>query len=173
MPGPADTFGGYGPEWAHVSNTPVRGYKQSSYEGGIITPFIVKWPGKIDSVGQITQQMGHVIDVMPTCLELAGGSYPKKYRGREILPVEGKSLVPIFKGKQRRGHTALFWELNDHRAVRSGKWKLVGKKKQAWELYNLQIDRGETNNLADRRPIIVNKLGVMYREWSQRCNEGN
>jgi arylsulfatase A-like enzyme len=87
--------------------------------------------------------------------------------------VEGKSLVPIFKGKQRRGHTALFWELNDHRAVRSGKWKLVGKKKQAWELYNLQIDRGETNNLADRRPIIVNKLGAMYREWSQRCNEGN
>jgi len=172
MPGPADTFGGYGPEWARVSNTPVRGYKKSSYEGGIITPLIVKWPGKIDSVGQITQQIGHVLDVMPTCLDLAGGSYPKKYLGRDILPVEGKSLVPIFKGQQRRGHTALFWELNGHRAVRSGEWKLVGQEKQAWELYNLQIDRGETNDLADRRPDIVNRLGVMYREWYQRCNEG-
>ena len=154
----------------HVSNTPVRGYKQSNYEGGIITPLIVQWPGIIDPVGHITQQVGHVIDVMPTCLEIAGGSYPQKYRGREILPVEGKSLVPIIKGKQRRGHTSLFWELNGQRAVRSSEWKLVGQEGKAWELYNLQIDRGEMNDLADRRPDIVNKLGLMYREWSQRVN---
>ena len=110
--------------------------------------------------------------IMPTCLDLAGGSYPKNYRGRDILPVEGKSLVPIFKGQQRPEHTALFWELNGHRAVRSGEWKIVGQEKQAWELYNLEIDRGEINDLADRRPDIVNRLSVMYQEWYQRCNEG-
>jgi arylsulfatase A-like enzyme len=172
MPGPADTFGGYGLEWAHVSNTPVRGYKQSSYEGGIITPLIVKWPGKIAPVGKITHQVGHVIDVMPTCLEIASMNYPKKYRERKILPVEGKSLVPVFKGKKRQGHSALFWELSGNRAVRMGKWKLVGQTKKDWELYNLKTDRGEANDLASLKPDLVKKMTVMYQEWSERCNEG-
>ena len=172
MPGPADTFGGYGPEWAHVSNSPVRGYKISSYEGGILTPLIVKWPGKIPAVGRITHQVGHVIDVMPTCLEIAGGTYPRVYRDRELLPVEGKSLVPVFEGKQRQGNAALFWELRGHRAVRSQSWKLVGREEQAWELYDLQADRGETKNLAHQRPEVVTRLSAMYREWSKRCNEG-
>lgn len=172
MPGPADTFGSYGPEWAHVSSTPVRGYKQSSYEGGILTPFIVKWPGRIPVPGQIVDGVGHIIDVMPTCLEIAGGTYPKKYRDRDILPVEGKSLVPLFEGKPWQGHEALFWEYNGARAVRRGDWKLVGPKDAPWELYNLATDRGEQHNLAAQDPDRVSVLASLYRAWSARCNNG-
>lgn len=170
MPGPADTFGGYGPEWAHLSNTPIRGYKIDSYEGGIITPFIVKWPGKIPKTGQITQQVGHIIDVMPTCLEIANGQYPSQYKDREILPVEGKSLVPIFEGKTRKGHEALFWELLGYRAVRKGDWKLISHKHKPWELYNLKTDRGETNDLANQYPDTVLELTALYTAWAKRCN---
>lgn len=172
MPGPADTFGGYGPEWAHVSNTPVRGYKRSSYEGGILTPLIVKWPGMIGPVGGITHQVGHVIDIMPTCLEIAGGSYPREYRGRKILPVEGESLVPVFHGKPHQRDSALFWEIDGHRAVRREEWKLIAQTNQNWELYNLQTDRAESIDLASQHPDLVAKMSALYREWSLRCNEG-
>ncbi|MCA9426438.1 MAG: sulfatase-like hydrolase/transferase, partial [Candidatus Omnitrophica bacterium] len=172
MPGPADTFGGYGPEWAHVSNTPVRGYKQSSFEGGILTPLIVKWPGKIEETGGITHQVGHVIDMMPTCLEIAGGEYPRKYLDREILPLEGKSLVPIFEGKERDGHSALFWEIVGHRAARKGDWKLVGRTGEPWELYDLKTDRAELIDLAAQKPEMAKELETLYRDWSERCNEG-
>jgi arylsulfatase A-like enzyme len=172
MPGPADTFGAYGAEWAHVSSTPVRGYKQSSYEGGILTPFIVKWPGKVPKPGQIVGEVGHIIDVMPTCLEIADAIYPKRYKDREILPVEGLSLVSTFEGKGRKGHEALFWELNGRRGVRSGDWKLVSAKDKPWELYNLTADRGEQINLAKREADTARRLGDLYRAWSERCNEG-
>lgn len=172
MPGPADTFGGYGPEWAHVSNTPVRGYKQSGFEGGILTPLIVKWPGRIEERGRITRQAGHVIDMMPTCLEIAGGEYPGEYRGRRILPLEGKSLVPILEGKEREGHSTLFWEFHGNRAVRKGDWKLVGQPGEDWELYNLGADRAESVDLAAQSPKLVSELSSLYQEWSERCNEG-
>ena len=109
------------------------------------------------------------IDVMPTCLEIAGGTYPKTYRGRDIIPVEGKSLVPVFQGGQRRGHPALFWELYGHRAVRKGPWKLVALRERDWELYDIENDRGETNNLADQHPDIVTQLSALHHVWSQRC----
>ena len=172
MPGPADTFGSYGPEWAHVSNTPVRGYKQSSYEGGILTPFIVKWPSHVAKPSGIVDAVGHVMDVMPTCLEIAGATYPEHYQGRDILPVEGKSLVPVFEGKPWPGHDALYWELNGDRGIRQGDWKLVGPKDAPWELYNLAVDRGEMNNLAIQMPDRVEAMRVLYQGWSRRCNEG-
>jgi arylsulfatase len=172
MPGPADTFGGYGPEWAHVSNTPLRGYKISNYEGGISTPLIVKWPGGIARPGTITPQVGHVMDMMPTLLELAGGTYPSEYQGREILPMEGKSLAPIFAGAERAGHEALFWELNGHRAARKGDWKIVAVPKGPWELYDLATDRGETNDLVKEQPEKLDELVALYTAWSARCNEG-
>ncbi len=171
MPGPADTFGGYGPEWAHVSNTPVRGYKQSNYEGGILTPLIVRWPGASHQMGKITHQVGHVMDIMPTCLEVAGSEYPRSYQGRSLLPLEGKSLVPIFQGKERRGHEAIFWELGGHRAVRMENWKLVARKGAPWELYDLKADWAETHDLAQARPDLVEELAARYHRWSERCNE--
>jgi arylsulfatase len=172
MPGPADTFGGYGPEWAQVSNTPVHGYKRTNYEGGILTPLIVKWPGVLDQGGRITRQIGHVIDIMPTCLEAAGAEYPTSYQGRKILPLEGKSLLPIFRGHQRKGHEAIFWEVGGHRAVRMDKWKLVGQQGSPWELYDVQADPAETSNLGSQKPTLIEKMAAMYRKWSKRCNQG-
>jgi len=172
MPGPADTFGGYGPEWAHVSNTPVRGYKQSSYEGGILTPLIVRWRGVVGR-GTLTRQVGHVIDIMPTCLEVARAEYPCAYEGRDVLPLEGKSLVPVFRGARRQGHDALFWELRGHRAVRTGPWKLVGRPGSPWELYDLEADLAENTNLAGRHPERVREMAKAYAQWARRVRIGS
>ncbi len=169
MPGPADTFGSYGAEWAHVSSTPVRGYKQSSYEGGILTPFIVRWPEKIARKGAIVSGTGHIIDVMPTCLAIAGAKYPETYKDRTILPVEGESLMPVFNGTAWSRTTPLFWELRGNRAVREGDWKLVGPMGGDWELYDLSRDRGEQINLAQSQPERVQEMAQRYAAWAKRC----
>jgi arylsulfatase len=169
MPGPAETFCSYGPAWANVSNTPFREYKGTNYEGGISTPLIARWPGVIRQGGAITHQTGHIIDIMATYLDVAGIEYPGEFAGRKILPMEGKSLLPIFEGKRREGHKALYWELSGHRAMRMGNWKLTAMKKKGWELYNLETDRSETNNLADKYPQKVEQMKKMYETWARRC----
>ena len=116
-PGPAESCSGYYVPWANASNTPYRRYKHWVHEGGIATPFIVRWPAVIANRGGITRQVGHVIDLMATFLEIAEGQYPRN-NGNDILPLEGKSLCPIFEGKTRAGHEALFWEHEGNRAVR-------------------------------------------------------
>ena len=101
MPGPAETFAAYGLAWATTSNTPLRDTKQSAYEGGIRTPLIVRWPSVVKQAGQLTSQVGHVIDIMATLLDVSGSEYPTEFQGRRPLPLEGKSLEPIFRGQQR------------------------------------------------------------------------
>src|SRR5262249_46884673 len=108
-PGPANVFQSYGLPWANASNTPFRLYKHWVHEGGIATPLIAYWPAKIGKAS-ITHQPGHLIDIMATCLEVAGADYPKTFNGQAITPLEGKSLVPILEGKTRAGHEAIFWE---------------------------------------------------------------
>ena len=103
-PGAHDTFAAYGLGWANVSNTPLRGTKITGYEGGIRTPLVARWPAVIRKHGQITTQVGHVIDFMATCLDVAGTNYPTEFKGRKPLPMEGKSLLPVFAGPQRKGH---------------------------------------------------------------------
>jgi arylsulfatase len=105
MPGADDTFFYLGPAWASVSNTPLRYWKAEMHEGGICTPLIVHWPAGLKTAGgSITHQPGHVMDVMATCVELAGARYPEQSEGRSIMPLEGKSLLPIFRGEQRQRH---------------------------------------------------------------------
>jgi arylsulfatase len=168
MPGPKETFQSYGLPWANASNTPFRRYKHWVHEGGIATPFIAFWPG-VTRGGGLTPQVGHLIDVMPTCLEIAGIEYPKTYKNRPITPTEGKSLMPIFWGETRVGHENLFWEHEGNRAVRQGKWKLVSKFPEAWELFDMEADRTELNNLADKMPIEVKGLSAAYDQWAARC----
>src|SRR5205814_7663497 len=103
MPGPRDTYIAYGQSWANVSNTPFRLYKHWIHEGGIATPLIAYWPATIKTPG-LTHQPGHIIDLMATCVDLAGATYPKTYKDKPITPLEGKSLAPIFEGKKRDGH---------------------------------------------------------------------
>ncbi|MGE5609812.1 MAG: arylsulfatase [Bacillota bacterium] len=169
MPGPEEVYQSYGPAWANASNTPFRRFKHWTEEGGISTPFIVRWPEGVKDRGRIErQQVGHVIDLMPTVLELAGTTYPRQRNGREILPLEGKSLVPVFSGKRvERG--PLFWEHEGNRAVRLGDWKLVAGHGEKWQLYNIAEDRTEKTDLSLEHPEKVNELKGLYEGWASRC----
>ncbi len=173
MPGPAGTFAGYGMAWAGTSSAPFRSYKQSAYEGGIRTPLIARWPDVITDGGKLTDQPGHVMDFMATILDIADIEYPKEFQGRNPLPMEGKSLAPIFRGEQREGHQRLAWNCSYGRSIRMGDWKLVkpkGKthKNAKWELYNLKQDGGETKNLASEDPDRVKKMITAYEAWQKR-----
>lgn len=153
----------YDASWACLGNTPFRLYKQNQHEGGISSPLIVHWPaGMKTAPGSITDQPGHIIDVAATLLELSGAKYPMQIGDRNIDPLEGKSLLPIFYGKQREPHDSLYFHFATDRALREGPWKLVSAKRGRWELYNLDEDRTETNDLAAEMP---DRVQAMAQRW--------
>ena len=168
FPGPPDTYASYGVPWANASNTPFRLYKHWIHEGGIASPLIAYWPGVIGN-NEITHQPGQVTDIMATCVDVAGAKYPEMYEGESITPPEGKSLVPIFEGHRSEGRDAMYWEHEGNRAVRKDEWKLVTRYPGDWELYNLEADRTERNNLALRHPEKVEELAALYSRWADRC----
>jgi arylsulfatase A-like enzyme len=157
-----------GSGWGNAQNTPFRWYKHHCYEGGVSTPFIVHWPVGIQARGELRQQVGHLIDLMPTCLEAASAEYPREFEGKKVQALEGKSLVPAFANRPiQRG--PLFWEHEGHRAVRDGKWKLVANKGLPWELYDLEADRVELKNLAKALPERVEAMGKQWHAWAVRA----
>jgi len=166
--GTADSFLSYGIGWANASNTPFRLYKHWVHEGGISTPLIARWPRIIKERGKLTPQPGHVIDLMATCVDVAGATYPETFNGKPVTPLEGKSLRPIFEGKSRDGHEAIFWEHEGNRAVRKGDWKLVSRYPGDWKLYDLKADRVELHNLAAKHPEKVKELAALYDVWAAR-----
>jgi len=166
MPGPEDTWQSYGYGWANASNTPLRMFKQYDHEGGTRVPLIAHWPQTIADGGRITHQVAHVIDLLPTCLDVAGVEYPETYAGRAIAPADGKSLLPIFRGQTRQEHAALFWKFAHGRAVRQGQWKLVKMDAGPWELYDLDDDPVELANLADTQPEKVRHLASLWDDWA-------
>jgi arylsulfatase len=168
MPGPYDTYQSYGIPWANVSNTPFRLYKHWVHEGGVATPFIVHWPDKIKAIGEFRHFHGHLIDIMATCVDVAGASYPAEFNGHPITPMEGKSLVPAFKNKMI-DREALYFEHERNRAVLAGRWKLVARGKDGpWELYDIEEDRTETADLAKDYPGKVEELSMMWQSWAER-----
>jgi arylsulfatase A-like enzyme len=169
MPGGEDTFQSYGAGWANASNAPFRLYKHWVHEGGIATPLIARWPRVIRRQGTLTSQPGHVVDLMATCVDVAGATYPEAFQGNPITPLEGKSLAPVLRGGERRGHAEIFWEHEGNRAVRQGRWKLVSRHPGEWELYDLEADRTEMNNLAGRQPDKAQELVRKYEEWARRA----
>ncbi len=168
MPGPADTYLAYGKPWANASNTPFRLYKHWVHEGGISTPLIAHWPVCIKARGKLRHQPGHLIDIMATCVDVAQAKYPTEYKGYKITPMEGKSLLPAFDNKSIECE-AIYWEHEGNRAVRRGKWKLVSRHPDRWELYDLEADRTELANLAGKYPEKVEQLKAMYESWAARC----
>lgn len=163
----------YRTNWANVSNTPFRMYKHYTHEGGIATPMIMHWPGKIKH--QITNQVGHVIDIMPTILDVAEVEYPEAYKGKNIHTVQGKSLMPGIHDESFE-REPLFFEHEANRAVIQGKWKLVSKGKRVspfegpWELYDLSSDRTETINLKEQYPEKAKELTVLWDDWAKENN---
>jgi arylsulfatase A-like enzyme len=172
MPGGPDTFVTAGPEWSNVSNTPFRNHKNSNHEGGIATPFIAWWPGVIRPTGSISPELSHVVDIVATCLDVAGAEYPAQFNGRSVLPLAGRSLVPVLKGGRRDGHPSLCWATSGSRAIRMGSWKLVSTKDGPWELYDFDNDRTELNDLAKQQPERVEAMAKAFDEWRQSSPKG-
>lgn len=172
MPGPEDTYMGYGQGWANVSNTPFREYKHWVHEGGISTPLIVHWPAGISKSrdGKLEKQPGHLIDIMATCVDVSGVNYPKELNGNKLKPMEGVSLQPAFGGHSLKRKEPIFWEHEGNRAVRDGKWKLVAKENQPWELYNMEKDRPEMHNLAEKNRKRVEEMAAQWDAWAARAN---
>jgi arylsulfatase len=170
MPGPADTYIGYGREWANVSNTPFREYKHWEHEGGISTPLIAHWPAGIPRSrhGKLEPQPTHLIDLMATCVDLAGAKYPAEYRGQKIQPLEGVSLVPAFVGNPLNRPQPLFWEHEGNRAIRMDQWKLVSKHAGPWELYDMAADRTEMHDLSAQQPDRVKEMSALWDAWAKR-----
>ena len=167
LPGPQTVHAGIGHLWANAATTPFRYWKAFSHEGGIATPFIAHWPAGLRARG-VTHQPGHVIDVMATALEVTGADYPDTFGGNRILPLDGKSLLPIFKGQRRPGHETLFWEHQGTQAVRRGDWKLVSPGiDKPWELYDLSTDRTELRDLAARYPDRARELEAAWNRWAR------
>jgi arylsulfatase len=159
-----------GQSWATLSNTPLRRYKHFNHEGGIATPLIAHWPAGISARGELRFQQGHVIDIMPTVVELTGATYPKEFKGQAILPMEGRSLVPAFTDKPIQ-REAIFWEHEGNAAVRVGDWKLVRLgRKGMWELYNLKTDRTELHDLAAEQPDRAKELAATWEAWAVRTH---
>ncbi len=166
-PGPANDYVAVGPAWGWAQNAPFRRYKSWLHEGGIATPLVAWWPGRIPA-GSINRSVAHIVDLLPTFLELAGGEYPERYQGRKLLPLEGRSIAPLLEGGIRERDEPLVWHWAGNRAVRQGDWKLVWDKGvRKWELYHLGRDRCETEDLAAAEPERVEALASLYSRWER------
>jgi arylsulfatase A-like enzyme len=184
-PGPENSWDAYGLPWANVSNTPFRLYKSWLHEGGISTPFIVRHPSLVSGNGSIQHRnIGHVVDLWPTLLEIAGSSGTRNSDENEVH--EGVSLLPAFRGHPVVREFPLCWSQWGGHATRIGDWKIVKMGAEAstnrlnrygyhpagtldrWELYNIPRDRTETRDMALERPEIVRDLRSGFDRWASR-----
>ena len=154
-----------GPGFSSAANTPFRRHKTWMHEGGTATPFIVHWPEGIQARGELRKTPGHVIDFVPTIMDIIGTKAPTSWRGVSIPPMAGKSLAPSFQKDVTIKRDLLWWMHDGNRAVRVGNWKLVADEGEAWELYDLTKDRAESINLSKSRPEKVKEL---ERVWDRQ-----
>jgi arylsulfatase A-like enzyme len=170
-PGAAGSTVFCGKSWATLENTPFRRYKHFNHEGGIATPLIVHWPEGFSGQGEFRRQPGHLVDIMATCVDVAGATYPTNFNGQTIPPMEGKSLVPAFTDQPIPRTDALYWEHEGNAAVRVGDWKLVRKGRRGpWELYDMARDRTEMHDLAADKPEKVQDLEAKWQAWAVRTH---
>ncbi|MYB53972.1 MAG: sulfatase-like hydrolase/transferase, partial [Acidobacteriia bacterium] len=160
-----DTYQSYGYGWANASNTPFRLYKQHDHEGGINVPLIARWPAVIEP-GGMTDQLAHVIDLMPTFVDAAGLQQPSEFQQRAVHSPDGRSLRPVFEGNSRAPASELYWKWSRGRAIRQGQWKLVAVRERPWELYDIERDGTELHDLAADHPDRVSKMAQLWDKWA-------
>ena len=167
--GTPDSYVSFGVAGANMCDTPFRRFKMEVHEGGIATPLVAHWPAGIPARlhGTLSHEVSHVIDLMPTCLDLAGLPAPTRHNGKDLTPLAGVSLGPALKGGSL-GERELYFEHQGNAAIRSGDWKLVRNHGKPWELYNLATDRTELNNLAAEQPDRAAALGSKWNAWAER-----
>lgn len=180
-PGADDTYGSYGSQWAHLSCTPFRRYKSWMHEGGIRAPMIVSWGDKIAEKGSWRDGVYGITDFMPTFLELAGGAYPDSIRGMKTLPIEGRSFLKALQENAVDSTRTLYWEHEGNKAIRRGRWKLVAEYPGSWrtlrpyptggqwELYDMDADPTEINDLAKVYPELAEELAAQWDAWAARA----
>jgi arylsulfatase A-like enzyme len=167
--GTGATFLSIGPGWSSLANTPFRRHKTWVHEGGISTPLIVHWPKGIAARGELRHTPGHIIDLVPTILEAAGGKPLEKWDGQPVPPAPGKNLIPLFAKDGTVSHDSLWWLHEGNRALRVGDWKIVAAGKDSpWELYDLSFERSETKDLAKDKPEKVKELAAI---WAKQFEE--
>ena len=164
MPWDPESYWTYDTGWAHAGNTPFRWYKQNQHEGGISSPLIVHWPKgiKLDK-GSISDRVGHLVDFMPTCLELADA----KYTGEGKAKLMGKSFVSTLKRQPDESHDFLYFHFGNNRAIRKGKWKVVSARGGPWELYDMDKDRTELNDLSKTQPALTKELATLWYQFAK------
>jgi arylsulfatase len=164
----------YGAQWAQVGATPFPFFKGFTSQGGTSVPVILKHASLKRQAGQINSGFFHVMDVMPTILELAGIKHPgDTFRGRNVQPMQGRSMLPGLHG-EATPERAVGWELFGRRALRKGDWKMTWMTAPygtaAWQLYNLAKDPVEANDLAQQEPA---KLAELTQEWDDYVKRNN
>jgi arylsulfatase A-like enzyme len=164
-PGSALTFQSYDRPWANVSNAPFRLYKHFVHEGGISTPLIAHWPNRLKQ-HQVSHVASHVVDIMPTILQASGSAYLTELDGHQIQPLQGESLLDLLEGKNWQREQPIFWEHEGNSAIRLGQFKLVRQFDQAWELYDMETDRTELNNLIGKNAPLEKELLKQYQAWA-------
>jgi arylsulfatase len=156
-----------------VANTPFRFWKAVMHEGGICTPAIAHWPAglKVEK-GSVSGEPCHVMDIMATCIDVAGAEYPDVYGGHSIIPMEGVSFLPVLQtdSYDRRHETIGFEHFREKALVSSDRWKIVQRPgKNVWALYNLNADRTELHDLSGQYPEKLEKMVEQYAAWAERC----
>lgn len=167
--GGSGSYISYGECWANASNTPFRRYKHWVHEGGAATPLVAHWPAGISKQlnSKLINEPSHLVDIMATCVDISGATYPKIFNDTEIIPMQGKTLTPLFTEKAFERGPAIFWEHEGNRAIRDGKWKLVAIHGGHWELYDMEKDRTELNDLATKMPEKVKGMAAQYEAWGK------
>ncbi len=168
IPGSAASFLSYGASWANACNAPFRYFKQQTYEGGITNPAIIYWPEVIKNKGSIVADKTHLVDILPTVIEISGSKYPSVYNGNQITKPEGESLVPDFEGKKLQKHKFLAWEHEGNKAIIVGDIKCVKHRNGNWEMYDLKKDRIESINIIDKNKSKFRKILRKYKSWEKR-----
>lgn len=166
--GTGATFLSIGPGWSSLANTPFRRHKTWVHEGGIATPFIMRWPAGIKTPGANRVTPAHVVDLLPTVLELAGASLPEQIAGLPVPPLPGRSLTATLRADAAVERASLWWQHEGNRALRVGNYKIVAAgESAAWELYDLSTDRAETKDLADAQP---ERVRAMAEQWQREAD---